>query len=159
MWYGRFVQSLENEPSTSSTISSIIFHSLAERVLSKYTAFLCLDNPSWICEDCEDESQFTSTDDLNARDSLLTAFPNPFANRTTVKIQASSNSGEHLSFEIYNLQAQLVRRFDLGSAQGENSLDWDGTDLGGKDVPAGIYLGLLKMGDQMRVLKLVKIRQ
>lgn len=159
MWYGRLIQALETEAQGNAAIGNVIFNSLAERVLSKYTAFLCLENIHWICPDCEDESQYTSTDDLNSSDSVLTAFPNPFVDRTTVLIKNIGASEARVSFEIYDLKGQLVRLFELGVLNGETRVEWDGTGLSGSEAPAGMYLGMLKRGNQARVMKLVKVKR
>jgi hypothetical protein len=158
MWYGRYVQALESESQTNNTIGNIIFNSLAERVLSKYTAFLCLENPDWICDDCEDESQYTGTENLVSADSTLFAFPNPFTDHITIKINASIANAAHATFEIYDLKGQLVRAFDLSANTREQQLEWDGSSMSGQDAPAGIYLGLLKTGARTNVLKLVKVK-
>lgn len=158
MWYGRLIQALEADAQSNAAIGNIIFNSLAERVLSKYTAFLCLEEQSWICDDCEDESQYTSTDDPGARDSTLTAFPNPFVTKTTVLIKTAAGNTERASFEIYDLKGQLQRQFELGTLGSETRVDWDGADLSGSEVPAGIYMGMLKRGNQARVMKLVKVK-
>lgn len=158
MWHGRFVEVLESQPATNPVINNIILNSLAERVLSRYTAFLCLELPQYICEDCLDETQSTATDEPAAPDSTLLAYPNPFAERTTIVLNLPENENSRVTFEIYNLKAQLVRRFEPGIVRGQTRLDWDGNDLSGAEVPAGIYLGMLKQGNSSRVLKLVKIK-
>ncbi len=159
MWYGRFVQNLEAEIQTSTTISSILYHSLNERVLSKYTAFLCLENLSWVCEDCEDETQYVSTEDLLARDSLLTAYPNPFTERTTLLIRSIGQDLGQGALELFSLDGRMIRRFDVPLAGGETRIEWDGADGSGNAVPTGMYLGMLRLGDEVRVLKLLKIQR
>ena len=157
MWYGRHIQGLESEVATTSSINTILFNSLSERVLSKYTAFLCLEEASWLCDDCEDETQFTGTEDLAAADSILTAYPNPFVSRTHISIRPTGIHDPRASFEIYDLRGRLVRRFELGDFSGEKRLEWDGNTLEGSSAAPGLYVGILHQGNRQRVIKLVKM--
>lgn len=159
MWYGRHIQGLENELATTSSINTIIFNSLSERILSKYTAFLCLEEASWLCDDCEDETQYTGTEDLAAADSTLTAFPNPFMSRTNITIRSSGIYDPHTAFEIYDLRGSLVRRFELGDFSGEKRFEWDGNTLEGSSAAPGLYVGILHQGGRHRVIKLVKMNR
>lgn len=160
-WYGRYLQALETEQQTQNVINTVLFNSLRERVLSKYSAFLCLENQDWICEECVDETQTTTTEDLNAtRDSTLTAQPNPFADRTTIVVQMPSATkivGQP-TLEIFDATGRLVRLFDLSLQSGQARMEWDGTALSGGEAAPGVYVAMLKMNGQTRTLKLVKVR-
>jgi len=158
MWYGKLVQTLESELQTNNLASDIIFKSLSERVLSQYTAFLCLENPEWICDDCQDETQFTSTKDLAARDSMLTAFPNPFTDRTTIVVQLSlAKTTDHAALEIFSADGRLVRLFDLNLENDASRTLWDGRDHAGQAVPSGAYICMLRASGQTRAMRLMKM--
>jgi len=77
---------------------------------------------------------------------------------TTVVIKTAGNSTERASFEIYDMKGQLLRQFQLGTLNSETRVDWDGADLSGSEVPAGIYLGMLKQGNRAKVMKLVRVK-
>ncbi len=156
MWYGKFVQSLEAEPQTNATISNILYQSLTGWVLSRYTALLCLENTSWACDDCEDETQYVSTDDLAAADSLVSAAPNPFTTRCTVTIKSGAGSVETQPLEIFALDGRLVRRLDPVGQPGSVQYEWDGKDRSGAELPPGMYLAFWRSGARKGVLKLLK---
>ncbi len=158
MWYGQYIKTLESEGQTTNTISDIVFKSLSERVLSKYTAFLCLENPEWICEDCEDETQYTSTDDLAPRDSMLVAFPNPFSEQVTIVVQMpSGKTMGQSSLEIFGTDGRLIRLFDLNLQSGSSQTRWDGTDASGRPIPRGAYICMLRANGQTRAMRLMKL--
>lgn len=158
IWYGKFIQTLEAEQQTNPTINNILFNSLNNRVLSRYTAFLCLEDSSYYCDNCTDETQLnTSTDELSTSDSLVIVYPNPFETRTTIQIKAMFASNEHPTFEIYDLKGRLVYIFNLSTGVPEQKIEWDGQALSGSESPAGVYFGLMKMKDRTVVIKLVKV--
>jgi len=156
-WNEKFIQTLENATQNAASINTIINTSLDSRVLSKYTAFLCLEDTSYYCKDCLDETQTVHTDDLVASDSLLTAYPNPFSSHVTIQINAEFSKQEHPSFEVYDLKGQLVHYFTLSTGVNEQKIEWDGSSMSGDQIPAGVYIGLMKLKDRTVVLKLVKV--
>ena len=157
IWYGKFIQTLEAEQQSTPTVNNILFNSLNNRVLSRYTAFLCLEDSSYYCDNCTDETQLISTDELSTSDSLVNVYPNPFETRTTIQIKAMFASNEHPTFEIYDLKGRLVYIFNLSAGVTEQKIEWDGQALSGSESPAGVYFGLMKMKDRTVVIKLVKI--
>ena len=157
MWYGNYIQLLESETPTINTISDIVYNSLSERVLSKYTAFLCLEDTTQICDECEDETQLVTTADPGLRDSLLSAWPNPFSDHVTFSIHAGEQFSPSSSLEIYAANGRLVRAFRLQSNGSEAlAVTWDGRDDGGNQVSAGGYIAIARMNTKTRVLKLIK---
>ena len=84
-------------------------------------------------------------------------YPNPFNPATTIPL-AVPVSGEAVDIAIYNLLGQLVRQVWSGPlAAGEHRLTWDGRDRQGQSVAAGVYLYQLRVGDQLRTRKMVKL--
>lgn len=160
MWFGEKIRELESFPNTYNLILDIVQNSLDERVLSKYTAFLCLEDPDQICEECLDETQFTSTESPeSSADSLVSAYPNPFSDRVliTVSLDQIKSKSARTYLEIYNLSGQLVRQFE---SQANNSApikyEWDGTNTLGNTVSAGVYILMVKSGEWSQVMKLIK---
>ncbi|KUG26392.1 multicopper oxidase [hydrocarbon metagenome] len=150
MWVSRYIKELEAQGSSSNNImSEIINTSIANRVLSKHTAFICLE-PSLggqVCYDCRDDgggSTDVETDDsTNINDDFtLAAYPNPFNNQTKIQINLpSSLSSESISFKIYNILGQVVKTFEIDqSMRGKFELVWDGRNDYGQNVSSGIYI-------------------
>ena len=155
MWYGNFVETLELETQTNPVIGNIIFQSLNGWVLSRYTALLCLENLSWACEECEDETQYVSTDNLSTTDSLASAAPNPFVSRTVITVRNNS-SGEPRKLDIFSADGKLVRQLDPVAQDGAIRYEWDGIGRSGSEAPAGVYLAFWYSGERRGILKLLK---
>ena len=84
-------------------------------------------------------------------------YPNPFNPATTIPLSVP-NGAESVDVAIYNLLGQLVRQVWSGPlAAGEHRLTWDGRDGQGQPVASGAYLYQLRVGDQLRTRKMVKL--
>ena len=89
----------------------------------------------------------------NCYDSLLTGvtvlwnsnyadeivYPNPFINDT--KIEFSLKSQDQLNLNIYDERGTIVKQLIAGSVvpEGKFQVMWDGKDIYGKQLPAGVY--------------------
>ena len=84
-------------------------------------------------------------------------YPNPFNPATTIPLSVPDGA-ETVDVAIYNLLGQLVRQVWSGPlAAGEHRLTWDGRDDKGQPVASGAYLYQVRMGDQLRTRKMVKL--
>ena len=84
-------------------------------------------------------------------------YPNPFNPATTIPLSVPDGV-EAVDVGIYNLLGQLVRQVWSGPlAAGEHRLTWDGRDDKGQLVASGAYLYQLRVGDQLRTRKMVKL--
>ncbi|MBL7826433.1 MAG: T9SS type A sorting domain-containing protein, partial [Saprospiraceae bacterium] len=155
MWYGKFIQLLESQPSSTNTIFETIHNSLSERVLSRYTAFLCLENPDYYCDDCVDETNFTDVDDLQS-DSLLYAYPNPFVDQVTITLKEAASVGGKATFEVFALDGKLIERQVVLATGANYEWKWMGVDLTGKQAPSGMYLVTVEAGSRRAAVKIMK---
>jgi len=78
----------------------------------------------------------------------LFASPNPFADATKIKFRL--NQSAMVDVSIYDVKGALVKTFDTQhvTADDELTLNWNGKDNTGKDLPNGIYLYSLKVNGQ-----------
>ena len=84
-------------------------------------------------------------------------YPNPFNPATTIPLSVPDGA-ESVDVAIYNLLGQLVRQVWSGPlAAGEHRLTWDGRDGQGRPVASGAYLYQVRMGEQLRTRKMVKL--
>ncbi len=84
-------------------------------------------------------------------------YPNPFNPATTIPLSVPDGA-EAVDVAIYNLLGQLVRQVWSGPlAAGEHRLTWDGRDGQGRPVASGAYLYQLRVGEQLRTRKMVKL--
>jgi hypothetical protein len=76
------------------------------------------------------------------------AYPNPFdpekAVRGTMKIKGMPQGS---TFNVYTVSGEMVKSQEAGN--GANGLtEWDGKNDWGKDTATGIYLYVVRLGDQ-----------
>ncbi len=83
--------------------------------------------------------------------------PNPFNRITTIRYQITND--EPVSLKIYNLAGQCVRVLaDEVANRGTHEVTWDGKDLTGRRVAAGIYFCRLEVSGQSQSIRLVLVR-
>ena len=168
MWTGQRIHDMESEFQSDNIIESILDLSIEERILSLYTAFLALEPSDTVfaCVDCQDESGLAvGIEDIEQQsdDSLFVAFPNPFNNRTTIKVKLTSNfatSDSELSFKIYNTLGQLVKTFpaEADSGNREYQFIWDGVNEHGLEVGSGTYFFVVSSATRRQVLRLLLVK-
>ena len=84
-------------------------------------------------------------------------YPNPFNPATTIPLSVPDGAAT-VDVAIYNLLGQLVRQVWSGPlAAGEHRLTWDGRDNKGQLVASGAYLYQVRVGEQLRTRKMVKL--
>jgi hypothetical protein len=156
MWYGNFIQLLEKEVATNSNISQIIYNSISERVLSKYTAFLCIEDTTTYCDKCLDEQKFSAIDDI-LTDSLVKITPNPFSDFVKIELSGATAAAGATSMEVFDLSGKLVKVLETAQEGDAVSATWHGTDSQGDVVTAGVYLVLIKNRLMNRMARLIKL--
>jgi len=87
---------------------------------------------------------------------ILSCYPNPFTDKTTITI--NSNKKEKIKLEIYDIHGKLIRTFiDNKPQAGVYKIIWNGDDLNGKDVKAGIYFASITVNEKfIQSIKLIK---
>jgi hypothetical protein len=165
-WTGNYIEYLEGQEQTNDVVNEIIDYSIGEKVLSIYSAFLCLE-PSRggeICYDCMDESELVAINEQwesNKNDSLLTAYPNPFNQRVNIKLNIpSSEINENTTIKIYNLLGQVVKTLDLQEdSNGKvTKFTWNGKNNYGIDVSSGTYFFVVNTTNKRYSLKLIYMK-
>ena len=75
----------------------------------------------------------------------LKCYPNPFNNRT--KFKYSLHKENSVLLKIYDIMGREVRTLiDEHQAPGEKSVDWNGKDNMGNDLPSGVYIYRMNAG-------------
>lgn len=152
MWNGRFIQELESGNQTTSISQQILFESLNNRILSYYTAFLCLEpsDTTPVCTSCKDESLLTGFGDLQEMDSsgILKLYPNPFTEKINMDIDLTRlTEVDEVVVRIFSQTGQLVYEKNEPALAGQvMKLEWDGKSQQGKNVTAGHYIVMIKAG-------------
>ncbi|MBL8028569.1 MAG: T9SS type A sorting domain-containing protein [Fibrobacteres bacterium] len=154
-WAGQHINYLEGLPQTNDISSQIMATSLLERVLSKKTAFLCLE-PSMqsVCGTCVDESKNISAETVKTDDdSLFTAIPNPFNPVTNISVKQKGLSGK-VTVDIYSMQGRKIRTLTANASNNQAVLVWNGCSQTGEKVASGIYLANITLNGKNRQLRL-----
>ncbi|HEX7881024.1 MAG TPA: hypothetical protein VF720_16560 [Candidatus Eisenbacteria bacterium] len=87
---------------------------------------------------------------------VVTAWPNPFTRRVTLRVDDGQNS--RLTASIFDIRGRLVARLgDEAFDAARRELSWDGHDLGGRDTPSGVYFARLHGGSAHRSVRLVRV--
>jgi len=169
IWTGNHVAALEAQTQSNEVVRQIIEVSVAERVLSRYTAFLALEpnDTVKVCVDCKDESKLVPPTAVVERnqdvlaDSVLQAYPNPFnlATRISLHLPAEIKSGE-LTLQTFNVLGQMVKSFEVNvEAQRRTyQFTWDGRNHLGEVVTTGTYYAVFKTAQQRYTLKLLVVK-
>lgn len=92
--------------------------------------------------------------------SLLQNFPNPFNQETKIRFFVPEDfETNRLSMEIFNLQGQRIKTFEIGSPKpGWNELHWNGLDEHLMPVSSGVYFYGLKSKKFQLYKKLMILR-
>ncbi len=98
----------------------------------------------------DENNQIIPTDIINIHNS-----PNPFDQGT--KISFNLDKSSRVTLDIFNIKGQLIRELKIQNLKLQmNKVEWDGKDMHGKEVGAGVYLIKIK-GENTYVGKVVKI--
>jgi hypothetical protein len=88
---------------------------------------------------------------------LYAGFPNPFTAGTSVRYDLMTPSS--VSLAVYDVSGRLQKRLDNRAiaVPGSYSVAWDGTDDGGRHVPAGVYFYRLVTAQGVQTARVVRI--
>ncbi|MEM7374987.1 MAG: VIT domain-containing protein [Bacteroidota bacterium] len=159
-WAGMKVYEIERGPWYSTWRDDIVALSVQERVLSSVTAFLCLEDSN--ANGFAEPTQPVSIEEPEQIDLIrVRAYPNPF-HHEGVQIDVDNITPKALeksTLTIFTLQGQTVFEFALGHEMlhGRTAhMYWDGRDMRGEEMPAGVYFLLLTGPEVQEVIRLLK---
>jgi len=96
---------------------------------------------------------------------MLSSYPNPFSSSTTISFNIHRRDAKNAEIKIYNVKGQLVKCLECGESLStkapmyrDYSINWDGKDEDGKEMPNGIYFCRLSSGDKSAVKKMLLLR-
>jgi hypothetical protein len=97
------------------------------------------------------------SDDL--KNLKLEVTPNPFANKTTLKITGNPSRSGKAIIKIYDITGQVIvsMPIDINGIVSSTIVIWDGKDDAGKRMPAGIYFFSIKSDRSIEVKKVIKL--
>ncbi|MBT3750844.1 MAG: hypothetical protein HOG34_17835 [Bacteroidetes bacterium] len=93
-----------------------------------------------------------SSDELTAR-----SFPNPFSDKTRMSFIVQEDA--MVTIEIFDHAGRKLRSLIHADYElGQHSVDWDGNSEGGNELPSGIYYGRILLGEDVKLVKMMKVR-
>jgi hypothetical protein len=96
-------------------------------------------------------------DDFHQENYFFQNYPNPFNPNTTIRFDLPRTS--HVVLTIYNVIGQNVRTLVEGIKRlGAHTVQWDGKDDSGQDLPSGIYLCKFKTEELIQAKKMFLLR-
>jgi hypothetical protein len=92
--------------------------------------------------------------------SLAQNSPNPFNPSTTISYELPESAGAvRVVLDVYNIRGQkVVTLVDELKDAGRYSVNWDGTDAGGRRVSSGVYFYRMRAGEFSTVRKMVILK-
>jgi len=89
---------------------------------------------------------------------LDAGFPNPFTASTSVRYELKTPSS--VSLAVYDVAGRHLKKLDARAiaVPGSYSVAWDGTDDGGRRVPAGVYFYRLVTAAGVETARVVRIQ-
>lgn len=103
--------------------------------------------------------RYTDANDTPVPAKLITlrSYPNPF--NPIANINFNLPKSEKVSVKIYNIRGQLVTTLVNNKVmQGENTIQWHGTDASGKTVASGIYFSRLETPSKTITNKMLMLK-
>ncbi|QHT70013.1 T9SS type A sorting domain-containing protein [Rhodocytophaga rosea] len=83
------------------------------------------------------------------------SYPNPFQDQTTIEYHLPDKS--HVSVRVFNSTGAEMAILTNGVKEaGIHTIEWNGKDIQGREVPAGMYILQLIKGGKISVYKLIK---
>jgi len=89
---------------------------------------------------------------------IYPSYPNPFSNATQIHFRLLRPFSQ-VTLSIYNVLGQQVKTImQTATRQGDNFINWDGTDSNQLPVPPGTYFFQLKNEGEAKIGKLILVR-
>ena len=142
-WYGNHIMELENQPANNELVSQALIESLDNRILSIYTAFLCLEPSDTvaICTSCSDESRLTGWEDIEVLDSKLSLFPNPCTDYVQIVFNPPADwVSKEVRIQVLSVTGQVVYEAEPSIEAGVRfESRWDLAGMNGSKLARGSY--------------------
>lgn len=165
MWVNSNIISLESGSINNSVITEILNLSKKHSILTKYTAFLALEDTTSICTTCyyDDGKPIGPTgikeDQEVPSDFSVSAYPNPFNPQVTITVKLPMNMiNQNFTFKIYNMLGQVVKTFYVTNMTNVIKFIWDGRNDDGELISSGIYIFTASSPHFTKSLKLVYMK-
>lgn len=136
-----------------SAMTRLFEFDLALATITYGFVFWDSDNSNVVAVQPQMAADYTATSGLPAG-LRLAAQPNPV--RQSTRLHFALPAGGPLRLSVFDIQGRELRvLFEGWQAAGAGSLNWDGRDSDGRELPAGLYLACLSSVSGARTAKLL----
>ncbi len=87
-----------------------------------------------------------------------TNYPNPFSKNTTIAFILKNTTSAQIDIGIYNIKGQLIKVYTMHPDNNLITVNWDGTDHAGNEVPNGMYFYRINLDGKTFTQKMMKVR-
>jgi len=88
---------------------------------------------------------------------LFPAYPNPFNPSTTIRYGLDTDS--YITLQIYDISGKVILTLiNMNQVRGWHSINWNGTNQQGTQVPAGLYFSKITSGNEVKTTKLMLLK-
>tara|TARA_Y100000591_G_C21554980_1_gene555598 strand:- start:308 stop:673 length:366 start_codon:yes stop_codon:yes gene_type:complete len=99
----------------------------------------------------------SSSDDIPTKLNFRNAHPNPFNNSVSIFFEMPNSKNVNLS--IFDMKGRSIRQMNLGVlSTGFHKVLWDGKNNFGNELPSGIYMSVLEVGEKINIQKISLIK-
>jgi len=85
----------------------------------------------------------------------VSAYPNPFDSRKrSVTINFTINRAAPVNITIYDVFGSRIKDMEIPGTAGANDVVWDGTNGSGMKVSKGVYIGVIKVAGDKKIIKI-----
>lgn len=143
-WQAQGIQKQEFQNNSNAVIHDLIYKSIQNRILTRYTAFLCIEDSTLYCQNCRDETEISVSSEDKDRDSIeIKAFPNPFSDQLTIELHFTSElNASDWNAAIFDLTGKPVHQFKFTERtnSGLPHYTWNANSTSGKILTPGAYI-------------------
>ena len=99
----------------------------------------------------------SSSKDIPKKLQIRHAYPNPFNNSVSISFEIPYSKNVNLA--IFDMKGSNVRQMNLGVlGTGFHKILWDGKNNLGSELPSGIYMAVLEVGEKLNIQKISLIK-
>ena len=103
------------------------------------------------------EYSSTDPDDLLSEFRLYDNYPNPFNPSTMISYDLPAESA--INITIFDIQGREIKKLlNTVQKEGSHEIAWDGSDVNGIQVNAGVYLCQVQTGGESRTIKMLLLK-
>ena len=99
----------------------------------------------------------SSSEHLPKKLDIRHAYPNPFNNSVSMSFEIPYS--KNVNLKIFDMKGRNIRQMNLGMlGTGFHKILWDGKNNLGGELPSGIYMAVLEVGEKLNIQKISLIK-